>query len=186
MRYQILFLFISLTFLISCGGAPEDSNKQGPSNKQMNGIPPTITNKTNSNSPLGTNKTESVKTGEAPNIAPVVQGYYEALKKKDEAGAKKFLSAAALKYYEDEAKTEKKTWFAYVLEENDPVDEKREVQNEKVEGEKAVAEIKGGSLGVWTKVVFVKENSEWKFASPEITIQESSVKKTETLSNKAK
>ena len=181
MRYQILFLFISLIFLISCGGTGEKPNKA------TNVINATVPNKaTNANSPLGTNKIESVKTGEAPNITPVVQGYYEALKKKDEAGARKFLSAAAIKYYEDEAKSEKKTWLAFVLEENDPVDEKREVQNEKIDGNKAVAEMKGGSLGKFTPIAFIKENGEWKFDSPTVTHGLSTIKKTETLSNKAK
>lgn len=179
MRYQILFLLVLLSFLINCGG----NNTENINKPANNSAPP---NKANTNSPLGTNKTESVKTGEATTISPVVQGYYEALKKKDEAGAKKFLSAAALKYYEDEAKTEKKTWFAYVLEENDPVDEKREVQNEKVEGDKAVAEVKGGSLGVFTKIAFIKENGEWKFDSPTVTNGLSNIKKTETLSNTSK
>lgn len=177
MRYQILFLVLISTFLINCGGNNTENNK--PTNTANT----PVANKTNNNSELTPKTpTPSAKTGEAPNISPVVQGYYEALKKKDEAGAKKYLSAAALKYYEDEAKTEKKTWFAYVLEENDPVDEKREIQNEKVEGDKAVAEIKGGSLGVWTKISFVKENGEWKFASPKVTLEDNSgVKKTETL-----
>lgn len=181
MRYQILFLFFILSFLISCGGTETP-------NKAANNANTAVVNKSNSNSPLITNKTpEAAKTGEAPNIAPVVRGYYEALKKKDEASAKKYLSAAALKYYEDEAKSEKKTWFAYVLEENDPVDEKREVQNEKIDGDKAVAEIKGGNLGVWTKISFVKENGEWKFASPKVSLEENStIKKTETLSNTVK
>lgn len=180
MRYQILFLFFILSFLISCGGTETP-------NKPTNAPNTTVANKANTNSPLGTTKTpEAAKTGEAPNISPVVQGYYEALKKKDEAGAKKYLSAAALKYYEDEAKSEKKTWFAYVLEENDPVDEKREVQNEKIDGDKAVAEMKGGSLGVFTKIAFIKENGEWKFDSPKVTDGLSTIKKTETLSNTAK
>lgn len=182
MRYQILFLAIISTFLISCGSSNTENNKP------TNAANTVVANKTNTKSDLETIKTPPpAKTGEAPNIAPVVQGYYEALKKKDEAGAKKYLSAAALKYYEDEAKTEKKTWFAYVLEENDPVDEKREVQNEKVEGEKAIAEIKGGSLGVWTKISFVKENGEWKFASPKVTLEDNSgVKKTEALPSPTK
>lgn len=180
MRYQILFLFIFLSFLINCGGTTEIPNNS------PNRTNTTLPNKANNNSPLGTNKVESVKTGEAPTISPVVQGYYEALKKKDEAGAKKFLSTAALKYYENEAKTEKKTWFAFVLEENDPVDEKREIQNEKIDGEKAVAEMKGGSLGKFSPIAFIKENGEWKFDSPTVTHGLSNIKKTETLSNTSK
>lgn len=181
MRYQILFLFFILSFLISCGGEPTTPNKT------TNAPNTTVPNKANTNSPLGTTKTPEVaKTGEAPNISPVVQGYYEALRKKDEAGAKKFLSAAAVKYYEVEAKSEKKTFLAFVLEENDPVDEKREVRNEKINGNIAIAEMKGGNLGDWDKITFVKENDEWKFASPEESIKNSGIKKTETLPTPSK
>lgn len=180
MHFQILFLFIILSFLISCGGNPSTSNN----NANTTNTP--LANKSNNNSPLGTNKTETTKTGEAPNVGPVVQGYYEALKKKDEAGAKKFLSAAALKYYEDEAKSEKKTWFAFVLEEAEPVADKYEIRNEKIEGERAVAEVKGGNLADWAKIVFVKENDGWKLASPAEIMKESNIKKTETLSNTSK
>jgi hypothetical protein len=182
MRFQILFLLIILSFLMSCGGSPETTNRNMP-----NGNTTANVNKAGGNPPLGTNVApDAGKTGEAATLNPVVQGYYEALKKKDEAGAKKYLSAAALKYYETEAKTEKKTWFAYVIELEEPLDEKREVRNEKIEGEKAVAEIKGGSLARFTPVAFVKENGEWKFASQEETTKLSNLKKTETLSNTAK
>jgi hypothetical protein len=124
----------------------------------------------NSNSQLGTTKTpEAATTNTGATIAPVIDGYYEALQKKDEAGVKKYLSAELLKKYEAEAKAEKKTWLAYLLEIEDPVSEKREVRNEKIEGSSAIAEVKGGSLAVWTKYGFVKENGEWKIApeSPE-------------------
>lgn len=172
MRYQILFLFIISSFLISCGGNPTTTPNTNTPNT-------TVPKNTNSNT-LTTIKTpDTGKTNEGATIAPVVQGYFEALKKKDEAGAKKFLSAAALKYYEDEGKSEKKTWFAFVVEEADPVSDKYEVRNEKVEGDKAIAEIKGGNIGDWLKVVFVKENGEWKFASPKESFEQSNIKKTD-------
>ncbi len=181
MRYQILFLFIILSFLIGCGGNTE------PTKNTTNSTNTTVTNRANTNSPLSTTATpETAKTGEAPNLSKVVQGYYDALNKKDEAATKKFLSANALKYYETEAKSEKKTWFAYLLELEDPVNEKREVRNEKIEGEKADAEIKGGSLGKFTKVAFVKENGEWKFASQDENLKFSDIKKTDMPSNMAK
>ena len=96
---------------------------------------------------------------------------------------KKYLSAAALKYWEDEGKSEKKTWLVYLSEDNDPIDEKREVRNEQISGEKAVAELKGGNLGVWVKFAFVKENGEWKFASPKESPEIKSIPKTSSNSN---
>ena len=182
MRYQILFLIIISIFMIGCGPTPSET----PKNTTTTNTTATNTN-IKSNSPMDTVKTpETAKTGEATTLSPIVQGYYDALAKKDEAGAKKFLSANALKYYEIEAKGEKKTWFAYVLEENEPVAEKREVRNEKIEGEKAVAEVKGGNLAVWTKIVFVKENGEWKFASQDEIIKQADIKKTDMPTNTAK
>jgi len=68
----------------------------------------------------------------------------------------------------------------------DPTSEKREVRNEKIEGETAVAEIKGGSLGVWTPIKFVRENGEWKFASPEDSLSLQNIPKTSVDSNSAK
>jgi hypothetical protein len=160
MRIYILLFFTA--FLIGC------SSSDAPTNNANSGKPAnTNTAITKTDNPLNTTKTpEAATTNNAPTLAPVVQGYYEALQKKDDAGTKKFLSAAALKYWEDEAKSKKKTFLVYLLESEEPVAEKRETRNEKIEGETAVAELKGGSLGVWTPVKFIRENGEWKFASP--------------------
>ncbi len=180
MRYQILFMFILSSFLTACGPGvePTKNNANNNSNAVKN---------TNTTPPLNTNKqTETAKVDDAPSIKPTIEGFYEALKKKDEAGAKKYLSAAALKYYETEAKTEKKTWFVFLLESEDPIGEKREVRNEKISGEKAVAEIKGGSLGVFTPIAFVKENGEWKFDSPEASPTINDLKRTDMPAHKAK
>lgn len=181
MRYKILFLFIISSFLISCGNTPE--------------TPTNIANSTNTNTPTNTNSNSPISVttptpGETVNagqtIAPIVQAYFEALQKKDEAGAKKYLSAAALKYYEDEAKSEKKTWFEFVLEDADPVNEKREVRNEQIQGDKGIAEIQGGNLARWTPTAFIKENGEWKFDSPEVTYKLSDLKRDNMPSNSAK
>lgn len=170
MRFQILFftaIFIFSLFSLGCPSptAPTNTNTTNSANAN--------TTKTNSNNnPFNTVKNaEAATTNNAPTIAPIIQAYFDALKKKDEAGVKKHLSASAIKYYEDEAKAEKKTWFAYLLEFEEPLDEKREARNEKIDGDGATAELKGGSLGVWTPTKFVKENGEWKFASPKDSLE---------------
>lgn len=179
MRYQILFLFIISSFLISCGG----NTNQTPNNNLATPKPNT---NTQGNSLITNTPTPTAKVDDATTIKPTIDGFYEALKKKDEAGVKKYLSAAALKYWEDEAKKEKKTWFAFLLENEDPIDAKREVRNEKIQGEKALAELKGGPLGVWTPISFIKENGEWKFDSPAVSQQQSDIKRTEDLPKTAK
>jgi len=167
MRFNILILITILTittFLAGCTSSetPNNSGNRNTTNVNSNA------GSANSNNPLGTTKKpEAATSNTAPTLSPVVQGYYEALRKKDEAAVRKFLSQSALKYWQDEMKTEKKNSLLAILEESEsPVEEKREVRNETVQGDMGFAEIKGGSLGVWTKVKFVRENGEWKFASP--------------------
>lgn len=186
MRFQILFfiaIFIIALFLLGCPSSPTETLNTNTANSAQN-LANTRKNNANNNPFNTTKKEEAATSNNAPTLAPVVQGFYDALKKKDEAGVKKYLSASALKYWEDEAKAEKKTWLAFLLESEEPVGEKREVRNEKIDGETAVAELKGGSLGVWTPAKFVKENGEWKFASPKDSISLQDIPRTN--SNTAK
>lgn len=164
MRLNIIFfttIFILTFFLSSCTNSPDTTDSANTFNKNTNAAP------VNTNNPLETTKKpETATTNNAPTLTPVVEGYYAALLKKDEAGAKKFLSQSALKYWQEEMKSEDMPTLLAVLEDNEaPVEVKREVRNEKITGDTAVAEIRGGSLGVWTPIAFVKENGEWKFAS---------------------
>ena len=180
MRIYILLFF---TVLLSGCSSPEMPNTApNAANKNANAAAG------NANNPLATTKSPEVATSNnAPTLAPVVQNYYAALQKKDEAGAEKFLSQAAVKYWDDEAKAEKKTGFAYLLESEEPLAEKREIRNEKIEGETATAEMKGGSLGVWTPIKFVRESGEWKFASPKDSLESlQNIPKTSANSNQAR
>jgi len=184
MRFRNLFFTAILIFSIALIGC---TNTETPSNKTDTKSANTNASTTNADNPLATTqKSEAATSNNAPTLAPVVQNFYEALNKKDEAGVKKYLSQSALKYWENEAKAEKKTALVYLSEAEDPTDEKREVRNEKIEGETAVAEIKGGSLGVWTPIKFVRENGEWKFASPENSLSLQNIPQTDANSNKAK
>lgn len=164
MRFKLLFFtnFLFLVFLLNgCSDSANTTNSVNTANKPAN------ISATNAEDPLiTTKKTETATTNNAPTFAPVVEAYYAALLKKDEAGAKKVLSQSAIKYWEKELNEDLPTLLA-VLEDNEaPVEVKREVRNEKITGDKGVAEVRGGSLGVWTPIAFVKENNEWKFASP--------------------
>ena len=183
MRYFLYITILFFTFVFSnCGGNPAPANNSN-SNSVGNSTPNTAKSPANSGIPTPQKSVESSSTNNAPTLTPVVQGFYEALKKKDEAGVKKYLSVAALKYWEDEGKSAKKTWLVYLSEDQDPIDEKREVRNEKIEGDNASAELKGGNLGVWVKFVFIKENGEWKFASPKDSPELKGIPKTSSNSN---
>ncbi len=173
-------LIITTIFLTACGAAEN-------SNTAINTKPANATVvANNTNNPLATTKTPEVSTtNNAPTITPVVQNYLAALQKKDETAAKKHLSQSALAYWQTEMKSEKSSSLLTVLEDDaSPVEEKREVRNEKIEGDTAVAEIKGGNLGNWTAFKFVRENGEWKFASPKDSLALQDIPKTSPNSAK--
>jgi hypothetical protein len=162
----IFFIIISILTLgaFGCGG-----DTKPPANGNTNDAPNTNAVKTNSaaNSFSGTKTEEGSTTNAAPTVTPLMLAYYDALKKKDDAALRKFYSAAALKELETGMKSENRRSIADYVGSAEPAGDKPfEVRNEKVEGDSAIAEIKGGSYGTWIKWKFVKENGEWKKAPP--------------------
>ena len=166
MRYQFLLfitiLSFSIIFAAGCGSQPATNSAANNNAGNTNTAGAVAAN--NSNSLILTNKkTEAPTTNNAPTLAPVVAAYYEALRKKDDAALRKAVSQDTLKTWEADMKEEKKTSLTAFLTELEPAPEKPfEVRNEKIEGDSGIAEIKGGSYGVWTPFKFVRENGDWK------------------------
>lgn len=163
MRFKFTILTVTIIFSIFLTACPSSntptSNNTGNTNTANN--QPTA----NSNSPIvpSTPKPETATTNNAPTLAPIVQAYYDALKKKDDAAIKKVLSAELVKKLEAEMKEEGKTSLAAYIAELDKVPEKPvEVRNEKIEGDKGTAELKGGVNPNWTVYVFRKEGGTWR------------------------
>ena len=108
---------------------------------------------------------------DAPTLGPVVQAYYAALEKKDDPAIRETLASEFVKTLEKDMKAEKKSNLAEYLAETDwQPGLKIEVRNEKTEGDKGTAEVRGGVYKNWTALAFVKENGKWKLSneSPEI------------------
>ena len=154
-------------FLTACGGTPMTNANISNKTNTINGN----VAQTDINSPVATNKKPEVATANnAPTIGPVVQAYYDALKKKDDAALKNVLSAGYIKSVQADMKKEKQATMAAFLAQYEIIPDKPvEVRNEKIEGDKAIAELKGGAFINWTAFVFIKENGSWKFTggSPE-------------------
>ena len=113
-----------------------------------------------------TKKPETATTNEAPTLGPVVNAYYDALKKKDAAAVKKVMAQAFVQSIEADMKDDKKTdLVAYLTEYDKLPDGKMEVRNEQIDGSKGVAEVKGGSYANWTKVSFLNEGGVWKISN---------------------
>lgn len=154
----------------ACGGGP--ANTANTANSANSGNSGNSNTTAAANSPVETTKKPVAETtNSAPTLGPVVQAYYDALKKKDDAALMNVLSAAFVKSVQADMKAEKKTGMAAYLAEYDTIPDKPvEVRNEKIEGDKAVAELKGGAYLNWTAFSFVNEGGKWKFTggSPEI------------------
>lgn len=164
MRFQITLLTIvlSLTILFAgCGGAATTNtttNTNAPANVAV---------VKNTNNPLATNSAPAETTANnAPTVAPTVTAFYEALKKKDDAALRKVYSQATLKSLEEDMKDEgAKSLVAFITELEPAPDKPFEVRNEQIQGETAIAEIKGGAYPNGIKIKFIKENGEWKMTN---------------------
>lgn len=145
--------------LTNCSG---DTPKNGTNQASEN----TGITKRDANSNLATNaKTPEPTFNDAPTVGPVFKAFCDAMTKKDEAALKKVYSQDTLKYFADRMKEEKvKTLVSYL--ENEQVSNKLcEVRNEKIEGNTAIAEVRTEGAPNGFKVVFVKENNEWKLTN---------------------
>jgi hypothetical protein len=173
MRFYIFLLTVTL-FFTACGNnneAPKTNANTNNKNVPTGNVPNANgTSVTNTPQPAPTAKVEAPKLNDAQTLASVVTAYGEALKTKNDAALRKVLSASTVQGWEKEMKSEGKTKLAEYIASSEYVEGKPyEVRNEEVKGDEAVAEIKGGSFGVWSKIKFVKENGEWKMTdeSPE-------------------
>lgn len=166
--YKILFFitFSAITLLaVGCGGSP------GPN---ANGTKPNINGTTPNNNAITLNPTPkpvAAKENDAPTLGPVVQTYYEALKKKDDALLKTVLSQAFIKEIEEGMKDEKKTGMAAYMAETDRTEPAVEVRNEKINGDKGTAELKGGSYVNWSTINFINEGGKWKMTNSSSEIE---------------
>lgn len=173
MRSKIVLSLAVGLFCISlfgCGGAANSNNAAA------NVV------KTNTNNPLETTKAPAEQTiNDAPTLGPVFKVYCTALRNKDEAAIRKIYSQDTIKFFESQMKAEKVTKLLKYLE-NDKVDKICEARNEQITGDKGVAEIRADWVPNGIKIVFVKENGEWKMTnkSPDLDNMKSSANSNST------
>jgi hypothetical protein len=154
-RWFCLSAFFTLLIFIaaSCGG-PSPANNAGNANNANGNLA--------SGSPI--KPPDQPTLNDAPTLNPVVQQYYEALKNKDDAKLRETMTAEFQKSIDDDMKAEKRKDFAAFVAETDyRPGQAIETRNEKIEGDKGQAEIRGGPYKNWTAFEFAKENGKWKF-----------------------
>jgi hypothetical protein len=168
MRLNLIFTFVTGIALATAGcggGATTPTGGANTNVANVNGNANVADSAPIGNSGIETTKKpEAATVNNAPTIAPVVQAYYDALKKKDDAMLKSVMSQEFITSIEADMKAEKKTNMAAYLAEFESIPDKPvEVRNEKIEGNDAVAELKGGSYLTWTPFAFANEGGKWKF-----------------------
>lgn len=163
----ILLISFILLFLTGCGTTETTTNSVNTNSANAN------TARTNAENPLATNrKAEEATTNQAETIKPVVMAYYQALKKKDDAALRKVYSRETLKSLEADMKAEGAKSLAEFITELEPAPEQPfQVRNEQIQGDTAIAEIRGGAYPNGIKIKFVRENGEWKITNESPDIQ---------------
>jgi Tfp pilus assembly major pilin PilA len=96
------------------------------------------------------------------------KAYFEAARKKDIAGMKKYMSKGTLDMTEKNAKTQGKSLDEALQNQSDisakSSETNPETRNEKITGDTATLEIKTENNGEWITMPFVKEDGTWKIA----------------------
>jgi hypothetical protein len=160
--FYLTTFFISLIFITaSCGGnapANNGNTSSGPANSNL--------------AQSGNTKATEPTSNNAPTLAPVVQQYYDALKTKDDSKLKETLTTAYVDRIQDSMKDAnfKGSLAAFVAQDEYREGSNIEVRNEKINGNRASAELRGGAYKNWTTYDFALENGKWRFTggSPDI------------------
>jgi hypothetical protein len=167
--FKLVFASIFFGAIFSCIGLSVFINENSLNYSAQNNVSVNANvsaPRNNANNSFNMTKTPvAPKTNDAPTITPVVRAFYDALKKKDDAALRKVLTQASIKSLEEDMKAEGAKSLVEYVAESEILYKPVEVRNEKIEGDRATAEIKGGAYVNWTKITFVKENGEWKFTN---------------------
>lgn len=160
MKFYITFLVIALfAVLTGCGGTEPATNQSANANAKPSNSAP-VSNSNDALEPV--KKTEAATTNDAPTIAPVVAAYYEALRTKNAAKLKDVLTTEHVRTLEAQMKEDGVTDFVAFVGEYEKMTPAVVVRNEQITGDRAIAELKGGTYTNWTPFYFVKENGKWK------------------------
>lgn len=175
MRVTFIFLLSGILLLAGCSNTNE---------KPANTANTTAANAANA---VATEKKEPEATANnAPTLEPVVKAYCEAWEKNDEAALRKLFSKDTIKSFEDGMKADKEKSLLKYLEDDRISGKPCEVRNEEIKGNEAVAEFKASKYPNGIKIVFVKEDGEWKWTTRSPSVDSVSKTASNSAANSAK
>ena len=162
--YIYVMTLVAALFAAGCGN--DTSTTSNKANSNSNAANQTANAPAANDALAPVSKPPAATSNEAPTVGPVVNAYYDALKRKDATAARSVMSRDFLQSVEGDMKEENKTDLIAFLTEFDKLPEsKMEVRNELISGNKATAEIRGGAYTSWTTVVFHNEGGAWKLSN---------------------
>jgi len=123
---------------------------------------------TTSNTTVNKNTSPPASTGDYSTPTAAFKTFYEAAKAGDVEGLKRSFSKKTMEEVTKDAAKSNKTVDESLKEiSKDTPAGLPEIRNEKIEGDKASAEMKDDKMDKWIKVYFVKEDGKWKIALDE-------------------
>jgi hypothetical protein len=155
----IIGLLASLIFMAACGTEPAANDANTANGNTAN--KPAV-----NADPLAVETPQKAETtNNAPIITPVLKAYCAAKVAKDEAALRKIYSSETIAEFEKEMKEDGITSLVEHLSIDDVTNEPCEARNEVINGDTATAEahLKFAPQGI--RLVFVKENGEWKMTN---------------------
>ncbi len=161
---SLSLIFCTATFFVACGGG---TSNNAPTPNKAN--PASSTSPTSTGPLAVTTPTPSQIQNDAPTVAAVYKAFCAAVQKKDEAAVRKIYSADTIRELEKQMKDAGEKSLLKFLEDDIPSGQ-CSVKNEVVNGDSAIGELVSDLYPNGIKIIFVKENGEWKMTTKSPTV----------------
>jgi hypothetical protein len=163
MSKNIVIFVVALAGLLplACGSPAPANNSRVSDNSTAGNAGNTL---------VTTTPTPESTTNNAPTLTPVFKAYCDAMIRKDEAALRRIYSSDTIRNFEEQMKREGIRSLMKFLE-DDRIEKICEIRNEQITGDSAIAEIRADWAPNGVKVVFAKENGEWRLTNKAPTFE---------------
>jgi ABC-type Fe3+-hydroxamate transport system substrate-binding protein len=172
-KTAFILLFALLVLNWACtGSTPTTTNANQAAIVTNTGL--TNANVATNTAPANVAATNNAATNTATGSpSAIIQAYYQAMVKKDEAAFRRTLSQATLKEFEAGAKQDgDPTLVAFHTGYSSPPSKPFETRNEQMSGNAAMIEVRDSEAGAWRPMRLVREGNEWKLDLTDATTQQ--------------
>lgn len=167
--YRIMLIALLAIFIGACNTATEQKKADGNKANKTSSVTIDETKPTDEKKDETTSsddKTDKTTSATSAKLTDTLKTFVAAVKAKNEAAIKNTLSDKTVKMLDLTAKIKGISFYENltVRDKEGELKELPEMQNEKIDGDKATIEVKGKSDEKWNTIAFVKEDGNWKIA----------------------